>query len=340
LAWISPAFTGDSYDLAFSTYFGGSQWEHARDVCADARGNVYVCGGTASHDFPTTPGAYDRTFNSGDTSGQECDAFICKFGPDGRLIWSTYLGSPGYDRAYGIEVDAQGYVYVAGRAGRGFPVTPGAFQPAFQGYNGGGYGGFQNGFVAKLAPARTITLDPGRTYQTISGWEAVAFALESTDPAFPNFKDTLFDQAVNDLGVNHVRLEVRSGVENTDDNWTAYQAGAIDYQTWRSRRYATVNDNADPQTLNSSGYHFSEMDNAIDRIGGTLTGAARLGRAHTSQMAQRRIVLLFRKATAPSPQRTSGKTAGAGMTTSRRSYSAPPLPPHPGTIPPPHRDMS
>ncbi len=601
LSGISPAFAGDSYDLAFSTYFGGSRWEHARDVCADAQGNVYVCGGTASHDFPTTPGVYDRTFNFGDTSGQECDAFVCKFGPEGRLIWATYLGSPGYDRAYGIEVDAQGYVYVAGRSGRGFPTTPGSFQPTFQGYNGGGYGGFQNGFVAKLspdgskliwasyvgvaqlcrdialdaqgdiylplgfpnkgalppdtwftnafqktpmggmecgvikvsndgskvlwatwlggsgdennaasvrvgrdgkvyvasstssadfpttpgahdrtynggtdyfvacltpdgsnliyatflggsggeflsthnlaiddqgnayvalqtsstdypvtrgifqrthggantdcavsklsptgallastylggsgtenadgvyvdsegnvfvtgdtqstnfpvtanalqtqnrgggeafvvllsadfsrllystylgglandngrsgflgsdgslyvtgssdgpgwptknayqdtfkggpgdygagdnilaklAPAATITLNPGKTYQTIRGWEAVAYALEPADPAFPNFRDTLIDQAVNDLGINRVRLEIRSGVENSDDTWSDYQTGRIDYQTWRSRRYATVNDNADPCSINWSGFQFSQLDNTIDRI--------------------------------------------------------------------------
>jgi len=43
-------------------------------------------------------------------------------------------------------------MYVAGRAGRDFPTSPEAFQPTFQGYNGGGYGGFQNGFVAKLSP--------------------------------------------------------------------------------------------------------------------------------------------------------------------------------------------
>ncbi|RPJ37774.1 MAG: S-layer protein, partial [Planctomycetaceae bacterium] len=152
LGWITPAFAGDSYDLVFSTYFGGGVWEHARDVFADANGNVYVCGGAASHDFPTTAGACDQTFNFGDTSGEECDVFVCKFGPDGQLIWSTFLGGPGYDRAYGIEVDAQGYVYVAGRAGRDFPTTPDTFQPAFQGYNGGGYGGYQNAFVAKLSP--------------------------------------------------------------------------------------------------------------------------------------------------------------------------------------------
>jgi len=152
ISFACGVLPGQSYELAFSTYLGGADWEHARDVYVDPNSNVYVCGGTASRDFPTTLGAYDRTFNFGDTSGDECDAFVCKLGPDGQLIWSTYLGGPGYDRAYGIEVDAQGCVCVAGRAGRGFPTTPGVFQPTFQGYNGGGYGGYQNAFVAKLSP--------------------------------------------------------------------------------------------------------------------------------------------------------------------------------------------
>ena len=36
-----------------------------------------------------------------------------------RLLWSTLLGGPNYDRAYAVEVDDRGYVYVAGRAGPG-----------------------------------------------------------------------------------------------------------------------------------------------------------------------------------------------------------------------------
>jgi len=142
------------YHLSFSTYIGGSNWEHARDVFADAQGNVYITGGTASPDFPTTPGAYDRTYNTGGSqigSAGNCDAFVCKFDSNGSLIWSTYLGGPNYDRGYGIEVDTQGYVYIAGRAGPGFPVTSGAFQTNFQGVDAGIYG-MQNGFVAKLSP--------------------------------------------------------------------------------------------------------------------------------------------------------------------------------------------
>jgi uncharacterized repeat protein (TIGR01451 family) len=141
------------YDLGFSTYFGGSSWEHARDVYVDGQGNVYMTGGTASPDFPATPGAYDTTFGVGGThvgSQGYCDAFVAKFDPSGDLIWATFLGGPNYDRAYGIEVDSQGYVYVAGRAGPGFPVKN-AFQPTFRGANQGIYGD-QNAFVAKLEP--------------------------------------------------------------------------------------------------------------------------------------------------------------------------------------------
>jgi uncharacterized repeat protein (TIGR01451 family) len=141
------------YDLEFSTYIGGTGGEMIRDVCADSDGNSYITGGTKSADFPTTPGAYDRSFDSsGDQVGSEgpMEAFVTKFDADGNLVWSTFLGGPNYDRAYAIEVDSQGYVYVAGRAGPGFPVKN-AFQSTFQGADQGIYG-WQNAFVAKLMP--------------------------------------------------------------------------------------------------------------------------------------------------------------------------------------------
>ena len=158
LAWIFAACASaeaGSYELAYSTYLGGAKrWDQARDVCVDAAGNVYITGGTTSVDFPTTPGVFDRTYHQGGKdigSGGNCDAFVSKFDPSGKLVWSTFLGGPNYDRGYGIKVDAAGFVYVCGRAGPGFPVTSGAFQPAFHGINAGIYGK-NNGFVAKLKP--------------------------------------------------------------------------------------------------------------------------------------------------------------------------------------------
>ena len=142
----------ETYALAFSTYIGGSNYEHGRDIFVDSKGFIYVAGGTQSSNFPTTTGP---AFNNGSCphlgSAGRMDIFVMKFNPNGNLVWSRLLGSPCYDRAYGIEVDNQGYVYIAGRAGEGFPTTTGVFQPTFQGTDAGIYG-YEDAFVAKLSP--------------------------------------------------------------------------------------------------------------------------------------------------------------------------------------------
>lgn len=140
----------------FSTYLGGSGVENLRDVTSDDQGNVYVTGGTSSADYPTTPGAYDRSFATGGSSlgtGGPMDVFVAKYSPTGQLLWSTLLGGPNYDRAYAIEVDREGYVYVGGRAGDEFPTTAGVLQESFAGDRSPNrLYGEQDAFVAKLSP--------------------------------------------------------------------------------------------------------------------------------------------------------------------------------------------
>jgi hypothetical protein len=156
----SPGVCGDAheipYALEFSTYYGGSQWEHTRDVFIDAAGNIYAAGGTASNDLPTTAGAYDTSFNTGGTQiggHGPSDGWVAMFSPDGQLVWATYLGGPNYDRIYALEVADDGHVYVSGRSGPGFPVTPGVFQPEYLATGSpADFYGVQNGFVAKLSP--------------------------------------------------------------------------------------------------------------------------------------------------------------------------------------------
>ncbi|MBI3950387.1 MAG: SBBP repeat-containing protein [Acidobacteria bacterium] len=146
----------ETLTLAFSTYLGGSNEDTVRDVTTDREGNIYLTGGTGSSNFPTTPGAYDRMFNSGGNSLGSAgphDVFVVKLSPSGQLLWSTLLGGPNYDRAYAIEVDSQGSIYIAGRAGDGFPTTAGSAQPKFGGdVNPNSLYGQQDGFVAKLSP--------------------------------------------------------------------------------------------------------------------------------------------------------------------------------------------
>lgn len=150
----SSILAGDPF--TFSELLGGNDEDTIRDVAVDDQGNVIVVGGTASTNLPATSAAYDRSLN---TSGSPIhDAFVAKFDEAGNLLWCTYLGGPNYDRAYAVEVDLAGYVYVAGRAGAGFPVTTGVIQPAFAGDNDANtlYGN-QDGFIAKLSPdGRTL----------------------------------------------------------------------------------------------------------------------------------------------------------------------------------------
>jgi len=151
------AQSADSYLLDYCSYLGGQHFEQARDIAVDQHGFVYLTGGTSSPNFPTTPGAYNTIYNNAGSgtvgSWGPMMVFVSKFSPEGQLVWSTLLGGPNYDRAYAIEVDKDGYVYVGGRAGDDFPTTSGVVQEQFiqQGSINTLYG-HQNGFIAKLSP--------------------------------------------------------------------------------------------------------------------------------------------------------------------------------------------
>lgn len=139
----SQSASGPVFGIA--SYIGGSGFESIRDIEADGEGNFYITGGTMSGDFPVRSGS-DLTHNGG------MDVMIVKFKPFATIPWATYLGGPSYDRAYAIETDRYGNVYVAGRAGAGFPVTEGAFLTEFQGGTPGGPYPAQDAFIAKLSP--------------------------------------------------------------------------------------------------------------------------------------------------------------------------------------------
>src|SRR5262245_12443173 len=131
--------------LGYSTFLGGSSTDSAFAVAADAAGNTYVTGTTASANFPATGGAFDGSLNG------LYDAFVAKFRPDGSLAWATYLGGDGDERGHGIAVDAGGNVYVTGRTdSANFPTTPGSFDTTF---NGG-----VDAFVTKLSADGTTLL--------------------------------------------------------------------------------------------------------------------------------------------------------------------------------------
>jgi hypothetical protein len=114
--------------VAFSTYLGGNAVESVGAVEVDAAGNVYVTGWTASTDFPVTGPA------QGANGGGEFDIFITKLGPQGDMLFSTYLGGVGRDIGKDVRVDAAGNVYLLGEArSSDFPTTANAYQRDFNG---------------------------------------------------------------------------------------------------------------------------------------------------------------------------------------------------------------
>lgn len=142
---------------SFSTVVGGLGQDYGSAVTTDAQGNVYVAGLTYSSDFPVTAGAFQTKF------GGTCDAFVAKFGPDGTMLWATYLGGILDDWATGIALDSAGNVLVTGwTRSANFPLAN-----AIQGTLDNGASDDFDAFVAKLDPTGSKLL-----YSTFLGGSA------------------------------------------------------------------------------------------------------------------------------------------------------------------------
>jgi hypothetical protein len=135
--------------LAWSTRLGGSGFDWPFAIVVASTGAAYVAGQTNSPDFPTLlpiqggPGGAD-------------DAFVTKIAPTGRrLLWSTWLGGPGFDQAHGLALDGQGDVWIAGTTAGGLAPTGDAVQQVFG-------GGSTDGFLAGIDESASIRVPPHR----------------------------------------------------------------------------------------------------------------------------------------------------------------------------------
>lgn len=99
---------GLSARIAALTYLGGSRTDAITSIALDKAGFIYVAGWTESSDLRVVNAA--QPYLSGGV-----DAFVAKMSADGKtLVYCTYLGGRGDDRAFGIAVDAAGNAYVTG----------------------------------------------------------------------------------------------------------------------------------------------------------------------------------------------------------------------------------
>lgn len=111
-------------EVNYLTHLGGTEWDAVQGIISDSFGNVYAVGTTYSSDFPINPDGYQSNF------GGKSDAFVVKLNPEGKVVWSTFLGGNKDEDGRGIIMDKDGNIHIIGRtASNDFPTSDGALQP-------------------------------------------------------------------------------------------------------------------------------------------------------------------------------------------------------------------
>lgn len=136
--------------MNWSTFVGGSSNDAALGLRVNSvSGEVFVCGGTGSSDFPITAGTYQGTYQGGPNDG-----FVVRISANGNtLLASSFYGTSGWDECFFLDLDIDGDVYVYGEADGGMPTTAGVFSVPNSGM-----------FITKFDPAYV-----GRLFSTVIG---------------------------------------------------------------------------------------------------------------------------------------------------------------------------
>ena len=118
------------YNLLWSTYFGGENFEWILGISVLTDGSFIITGNTNSEFDIATMGAYQEDYGGGE------DAFLSKFSAEGVLVWSTYFGGNDNDVGNSLVI-VNDSIYFAGRARSAGMATSGAFQEVQAGSNDG-----------------------------------------------------------------------------------------------------------------------------------------------------------------------------------------------------------
>jgi hypothetical protein len=121
--------------------------------------------------------------------------------------------------------------------------------------------------VIPLPSGAFVDIHPEVTYQTMRGWEGTAQIgeVECNQTSFPIYQPEVLNRLVNELGINRIRIELRSGHESPIDYYSQYRVHRVEDDYFRNV-YTSVNDNNDPRNANLAGFQFSELDHKEEVI--------------------------------------------------------------------------
>lgn len=120
--------SSDGDSLLYCSFYGGLGHDRPRGMDLGPDGDLFVTGYTVGGDVPTTPGAFDESFNGAPGFS---DIFVFRADPNsGALEYATFIGGSESESGHAIEVNDAGEATITGEVSSpNFPVTPNAVFP-------------------------------------------------------------------------------------------------------------------------------------------------------------------------------------------------------------------
>jgi hypothetical protein len=159
--------------LVWSTFVGGGGQDVAWGMYGSGK-YIYVCGETASNNFPVSPNAIQSTWAA------ISDGFVIKMDTTGQMVSGTFMGGNGYDGLLALTVTADTSVITTGDTySSNLPVTVNAFQMTNH-FNGDGYV-VKFGMSEELISTNVISLNENNEIKVFPNPSSDFVTISSTD---------------------------------------------------------------------------------------------------------------------------------------------------------------
>jgi hypothetical protein len=229
LVKLNPQANGTAA-LAYSSFFGGTDYDTATALAVDQAGNMIVTGYTASHDIAAIVAGTFLAFQQGGY-----DVFVLKINPAAAVgvapLLATYYGGSSTDIANGVAVDAAGAIYITGYTmSPNFPLSDNPYQSTLKA--GGDL------FVVKLDPTKSglnmlvyasffggskLDVSTGMAMDTAGGVWVTGYTFSDDFPVTPDAYQSAYGGGVSDAFLMRLNL---SGSQADFISYSTYFGGA------------------------------------------------------------------------------------------------------------------